>query len=82
MTSAPAPAPTIITTSLTIQPMLNSRDQDKKKKTYLYRSPDHIWSKCPHLFEWNRVLGFKVDTMIQKQIKEKRAKSKIVKNSI
>ena len=64
------------------QPTLNGRDRDGKKKTCLCGSPDHRQAKCPHLFEQNRLLGFKVDSAIQKQINEKRAKSKNVETSI
>ena len=64
------------------QPTLNGRDRDSKKKTCICRSPDHRWAKCPHLFEWNRSSDFKVNSAIQKQIDEKRAKSKSVESLI
>lgn len=61
--------------SLTPPPTLNGKDKDRKKQGCLCGSSEHSWSKCPHVFEWNRPTGFKIDDAIQKLIEEKKSKN-------
>ena len=69
-TSTPTPAP-----------MLQGKDKNGKRAC-LCGSPDHSWSKCPHLFEWNRTSGFKVDDSIQKQIEDKKSKNAVIRSTL
>ncbi|PVH75543.1 hypothetical protein DL98DRAFT_593049 [Cadophora sp. DSE1049] len=68
-TDTPATPPT------TPAPTLNGKDKGGKKRGCLCGSSEHPWSKCPHIFEWNRPTGFKIDDSIQKLIEEKKSKN-------
>jgi hypothetical protein len=56
------------------QPTLQNRDSKGKKRACLCGG-EHKWSKCAHLFEWNRQKDWKPDEAIQQQIKEKCAQN-------
>ena len=42
----------------------------------------HRWKDCPYIFEWLRLAGFKVDSDIQKKIKEQLESGKYFKTFV
>ena len=67
-------------------PTLHGKDKDGRPaggfSTCLCGSPGHSWSKCPHIFEWNRPSGFKIDESIQRLIEEKKSKNSVIRSTL